>query len=139
VDGGQLRVRVVGEGGNLGLTQRGRIEFARAGGKVNTDALDNSAGWTAPTTRVNIKILLDRLVDSGELGRADRDQLLRQMTEDVGELVLADNRAQNAELGIARSTAAALVEVHGRMIADLEARRGLDRALEELPDQDALA
>ncbi|HTF45939.1 MAG TPA: NAD-glutamate dehydrogenase [Pseudonocardia sp.] len=139
VDGGQLGVRVVGEGGNLGLTQRGRIEFARAGGKVNTDALDNSAGVDCSDHEVNIKILLDRLVDFGELGRADRDQLLREMTEDVGELVLADNRAQNAELGIARGTAAALLGVHGRMIADLEARRGLDRTLEELPDQDGLA
>jgi len=142
VDGAALRVRVVGEGGNLGLTQLGRIEFARAGGKVNTDALDNSAGVDCSDHEVNIKILLDRLVGAGELARPDRDELLRAMTADVAELVLADNRSQNAALGLARARAGERVEVHGRMVADLATRRGLDRALELLPDTagfDALA
>jgi glutamate dehydrogenase len=142
VDGGQLRVRVVGEGGNLGLTQLGRIEFARAGGKVNTDALDNSAGVDCSDHEVNIKILLDRLVGAGELARPDRDDLLRAMTADVAELVLADNRSQNAALGLARAHAGERVAVHGRMVADLVTRRGLDRALELLPEPagfDALA
>ncbi|WP_445184802.1 NAD-glutamate dehydrogenase [Pseudonocardia sp. Cha107L01] len=134
VDGGALRVRVVGEGGNLGLTQLGRIEFARAGGKVNTDALDNSAGVDCSDHEVNIKILLDRLVGSGALDRPDRDRLLRSMTADVAELVLADNRAQNAVLGIARARAAELVAVHARLVADLESRTGLDRVLDVLPD-----
>ncbi|MDT7637673.1 MAG: glutamate dehydrogenase, partial [Pseudonocardiales bacterium] len=134
VDGGALRVRVVGEGGNLGLTQVGRIEFARAGGKVNTDALDNSAGVDCSDHEVNIKILLDRLVGSGALDRPDRDRLLRSMTADVAALVLADNRAQNAVLGIARARAAELVAVHGRLVADLESRTGLDRVLDVLPD-----
>ncbi|HWN36351.1 MAG TPA: NAD-glutamate dehydrogenase [Pseudonocardia sp.] len=142
VDGGALRVRVVGEGGNLGLTQLGRIEFARAGGKVNTDALDNSAGVDCSDHEVNIKILLDRLVGAGELARPDRDELLRAMTADVAELVLADNRSQNAALGLARAHAGERVAVHGRMVTDLAARRGLDRTLELLPEPagfDALA
>ncbi|HEY1973303.1 MAG TPA: NAD-glutamate dehydrogenase [Pseudonocardia sp.] len=134
VDGGRLRVRVIGEGGNLGLTQAGRIEFARAGGKVNTDALDNSAGVDCSDHEVNIKILLDRLMRAGALDREDRDGLLRAMTDDVGTLVLADNVSQNATLGVSRSHAARTVAVHRRMVADLEARRGLDRALDLLPD-----
>ena len=139
VDAGQLRVAVVGEGGNLGATQLGRIEFARAGGRINTDAIDNSAGVDCSDHEVNIKILLDRLVAAGELGRADRDALLAAMTDDVAELVLADNRAQNAVLGQARGGAARRLAVHERMIADLVARTGLDRALEGLPDPEQLA
>ncbi|HEY2204733.1 MAG TPA: NAD-glutamate dehydrogenase [Pseudonocardia sp.] len=134
VDGGALRARVVGEGGNLGLTQLGRIEFARAGGKVNTDALDNSAGVDCSDHEVNIKILLDRLVRAGTLDRPGRDTLLRSMTADVAELVLADNRAQNAVLGVDRARAGERVATHARMVADLAARRGLDRALEMLPE-----
>ena len=103
VDGRELRVKVVGEGGNLGLTQRGRIEFARAGGRLNTDAIDNSAGVDCSDHEVNIKILLDRLVAAGELDRAARNALLVEMTDEVAELVLADNRGQNALLGVARA------------------------------------
>ena len=133
VNGADLRVRVVGEGGNLGLTQRGRIEFARSGGKVNTDALDNSAGVDCSDHEVNIKILLDHLVVEGALDRADRNALLAQMTDEVGELVLADNYAQNAVLGVSRAHAAPMVSVHARLVADLEERAGLDRELEALP------
>jgi glutamate dehydrogenase len=133
VDGGRLRVKVVGEGGNLGATQRGRIEFARRGGKINTDAIDNSAGVDCSDHEVNIKIMLDRLVAAGELDRPGRDALLAEMTDDVTRLVLADNRVQNAELGLARTCAPAMLAVHARMIDDLERRRGLDRALEMLP------
>ncbi|MGQ0482890.1 MAG: NAD-glutamate dehydrogenase [Pseudonocardia sp.] len=133
VDGAQLRARVVGEGGNLGLTQAGRVEFARAGGLVNTDALDNSAGVDCSDHEVNIKILLDRLVRGGALAPDDRDTLLRAMTDEVAELVLANNRSQNTTLGVERGLAGELVEVHARMVADLAVRRGLDRALELLP------
>src|SRR5581483_8783630 len=119
VDGCRLRVRVIGEGGNLGLTQAGRIEYARTGGLVNTDALDNSAGVDCSDHEVNIKVLLDRLVRRGGLEAADRDKLLRSMTDDVGELVLADNRSQNATLGLARSQAPGMIGVHERMVADL--------------------
>ena len=134
VDGRELRVKVVGEGGNLGLTQPGRIEFARAGGRINTDAVDNSAGVDCSDHEVNIKILLDRLVTAGELDRPARDELLASMTDEVGELVLDDNVDQNEVLGVSRSHAAPMANVHARMIDDLAARAGLDRHLEVLPD-----
>jgi glutamate dehydrogenase len=139
VNGGELRVRVVGEGGNLGLTQRGRVEFARsggpekAGGKVNTDALDNSAGVDCSDHEVNIKILLDHLVAEGRLDHGQRNELLVEMTDQVSELVLADNYGQNTMLGVSRSHAVGMRTVHSRLIADLEQHSGLDRALEALP------
>ncbi|MDN5919702.1 MAG: NAD-glutamate dehydrogenase, partial [Pseudonocardia sp.] len=139
VDGRDLRVKVVGEGGNLGLTQRGRIEFARRGGpegpgRINTDAIDNSAGVDCSDHEVNIKILLDRLVTAGELDRPGRNELLASMTDEVGDLVIDDNVEQNAVLGVSRSHAAKMANVHSRMIDDLAARAGLDRDLEVLPD-----
>ncbi|PRX48706.1 glutamate dehydrogenase [Prauserella shujinwangii] len=137
VNGSQLRVRVVGEGGNLGLTQRGRIEFARAGGKINTDALDNSAGVDCSDHEVNIKILLDQLVAAGELNREQRNELLERMTDEVGELVLADNYRQNAVLGISRAHAAPMLSVHQRLVAALEEKGALDRDLEALPSDAA--
>ncbi|HEY0808232.1 MAG TPA: NAD-glutamate dehydrogenase domain-containing protein, partial [Pseudonocardiaceae bacterium] len=136
VDGGQLRARVVGEGGNLGLTQRGRIEFARAGGRVNTDALDNSAGVDCSDHEVNIKVLLDHLVAEGRLNRKQRNELLVEMTDEVADLVLADNYDQNAMLGVGRAHAAQMLTVHARVVADLELHGGLDRRLAALPDAD---
>ncbi|MTD56848.1 NAD-glutamate dehydrogenase [Amycolatopsis pithecellobii] len=135
VNGGDLRVKVVGEGGNLGLTQLGRIEFARAGGKINTDALDNSAGVDCSDHEVNIKIFLDHLVTTGELDREQRNELLHEMTDEVGELVLADNYHQNAVLGVARAHASAMLGVHERQIAALESSGALDRKLEALPSE----
>ncbi len=132
VDGSKLRVKVVGEGGNLGLTQRGRIEFAKAGGKVNTDALDNSAGVDCSDHEVNIKILLDQLVINGELAEEQRNELLVSMTDEVGELVLADNYRQNAVLGVSRAHAVPMLTVLARLVARLE-DTGLDRDLEALP------
>ena len=134
VDGDALRVRVIGEGGNLGLTQAGRIEFARAGGKVNTDALDNSAGVDCSDHEVNIKIPLGRVLAAGALTETGRRELLHQMTDEVARLVLADNHSQNALIGVARSHAASMLGVHGRLVADLESRAELDRALDVLPD-----
>ncbi|WP_216216114.1 NAD-glutamate dehydrogenase [Amycolatopsis aidingensis] len=133
VNGGELRVKVVGEGGNLGLTQRGRIEFARNGGKINTDALDNSAGVDCSDHEVNIKILLDQLVTGGRLNREQRNELLEQMTGEVAELVLTDNYRQNAVLGISRAHAGPMLSVHQRQVAALEAKGALDRELEALP------
>ncbi|MBE9374467.1 NAD-glutamate dehydrogenase [Saccharopolyspora sp. HNM0983] len=138
VDGRDLRVRVVGEGGNLGLTQLGRIEFARAGGKVNTDALDNSAGVDCSDHEVNIKILLDQLVEQGELDRPQRNELLVEMTDEVTDLVLADNHSQNSVLGISRAHAMDMVSVHARQISSLEKSGELDRELEALPNQKEL-
>jgi glutamate dehydrogenase len=133
VDGADLKVKVVGEGGNLGLTQRGRIEFAKAGGKVNTDALDNSAGVDCSDHEVNIKILLDQLVTHGGLAREQRNELLVEMTDEVANLVLADNYSQNAVLGASRAHAKAMLTVLARLVTDLEENSGLDRRLEALP------
>ncbi|MBU6243835.1 MAG: NAD-glutamate dehydrogenase [Actinomycetales bacterium] len=134
VNGDELRCRVVGEGGNLGLTQLGRIEAARCGIRLNTDAIDNSAGVDTSDHEVNIKILLDAVVRSGRVSQAERDALLVQMTDLVAEAVLADNYAQNVALGTARAVAPSLVTVHQRMIRELERQGILDRAIEYLPD-----
>ncbi|MEU4649414.1 NAD-glutamate dehydrogenase [Nocardia fluminea] len=133
VDGNQLRVKVIGEGGNLGATALGRIEFCRAGGKMNTDALDNSAGVDCSDHEVNIKVLLDGVVSAGGLAPADRNPLLASMTDEVARMVLQDNVDQNTLIGIARTDAPQMLNVHGRVIAHLEQRRGLDRELEALP------
>ncbi|MGW0101773.1 NAD-glutamate dehydrogenase domain-containing protein, partial [Nocardia sp. NPDC003354] len=133
VDGNQLRVKVIGEGGNLGATALGRIEFCRGGGKMNTDALDNSAGVDCSDHEVNIKVLLDGVVSAGALAPADRNPLLASMTDEVARMVLQDNVDQNVLIGIARTDAPQMVSVHARVIDDLEQRRGLDRELEALP------
>ncbi|MCP2335261.1 NAD-glutamate dehydrogenase [Actinomadura rupiterrae] len=139
VDGADLRCKVVGEGGNLGLTQLGRIEFARAGGLVNTDFIDNSAGVDTSDHEVNIKILLDQVVRDGELTRKQRDTLLYEMTDEVGELVLRDNYAQNAVLAASRAQAPSMLHVHARYLRKLERDGRLKRRLESLPDDKALA
>jgi len=139
VDGNDLRVKVVGEGGNLGLTQRGRIEFARCGGRVNTDAIDNSAGVDCSDHEVNIKVLLDRLVADGVLPAEQRNPLLAEMTDEVAALVLADNYAQNEVLGVGRAHAAQMASVHARLVDHLAATTGLDRKLEVLPARSQFA
>jgi glutamate dehydrogenase len=136
VNGAELRVKVVGEGGNLGLTQLGRIEFARGGGKINTDALDNSAGVDCSDHEVNIKILLDHLVNAGKLENGQRNTLLEEMTDEVSALVLADNYRQNAVLGVSRAHVGSMVSVHQRQVAALEAVGAFDRKLEALPTPD---
>ncbi|WP_137723610.1 NAD-glutamate dehydrogenase [Prescottella subtropica] len=135
VRGADVRARVIGEGGNLGVTQLGRIEYALHGGKINTDAIDNSAGVDCSDHEVNIKILLDALVSSGELAVADRDPLLASMTDEVARLVLADNVSQNIQLGMSRASAAQMLGVHRRLIAMLIAQYGLDRKIEALPTE----
>ncbi len=133
VNGNQLRARVIGEGGNLGVTQRGRIEFELNGGHMNTDALDNSAGVDCSDHEVNIKILVDSLVTGGQVSAEERTPLLMSMTEEVGALVLQDNAAQNDLMGTSRANAAVLLPVHARQIGALVAERGLNRELEALP------
>jgi len=139
VDGRALRVRVVGEGGNLGLTQLGRVEAALAGVRVNTDAIDNSAGVDCSDHEVNIKILLDRIVATGDLTGKQRGRLLAEMTQEVGTLVLRDNYEQNVLLGNARKQSPGMLPVHQRFIRSLESRGHLDRSLEFLPDDAGLA
>ena len=138
VDGAQLRVRCVGEGGNLGLTQRGRIEYARHEGRINTDFIDNSAGVDTSDHEVNIKILLDRVVRDGGLDLAGRNALLESMTDEVAQLVLRDNDAQNRALANALAVAPALLHVHAELIGRLVSRGHLDRALEDLPSDEEI-
>ncbi|HEY0265120.1 MAG TPA: NAD-glutamate dehydrogenase domain-containing protein, partial [Rhizomicrobium sp.] len=133
VNGGEVRARVVGEGANLGVTQLGRIEYARGGGRIDTDAVDNSAGVDTSDHEVNIKILLGGPVMRGELTEAARNSLLASLTGDVGRQVLADNYNQTLALSVAESRAARDIDSHGRFIRDLEARGKLDRAVEFLP------
>ncbi len=138
VNGAELRCKVIGEGGNLGCTQRGRIEYALAGGRINTDAIDNSAGVDASDHEVNIKILLDAVVEAGGLTMAQRNSLLGEMTDEVAGLVLRDNYDHNVALGNARAQAPVMLSVHRRLLRDLESRGRLDRALEFLPDDATL-
>ncbi len=138
VDASQLRCTVVGEGGNLGLTQQARVEFARRGGRINTDAIDNSAGVDTSDREVNIKILLDAVVASGDLTRKQRDELLASMTDEVAALVLADNYRQNVALDMALVQAPSLLHVHAAYMDALETRGVLDRAVEDLPDEKGL-
>ena len=133
IDATELRATVVAEGGNLGLTQRARVEFALRGGFVNTDAIDNSAGVDTSDHEVNSKILLDGIVVAGDLTEKQRNDLLRAATDEVAELVLADNRAQNLALALARTQAPAMVDVHARYIRALEHDGRLSRRLEALP------
>ncbi|WP_017558480.1 NAD-glutamate dehydrogenase [Nocardiopsis baichengensis] len=139
VDGADLRCKVVGEGGNLGLTQAGRIEYALAGGRVNTDFIDNSGGVDTSDHEVNIKIMLDREVRAGRLPAAERDRLFMEMTDEVADLVLDDNYAQNVVLAAARKQTTSMLHVHARYLRRLERDGGLDRKLEFLPDDKAIA
>ncbi|HEV8152032.1 MAG TPA: NAD-glutamate dehydrogenase domain-containing protein, partial [Solirubrobacteraceae bacterium] len=134
VDGAQLRSRVVGEGGNLGLTQRGRVEFARAGGRVNTDAIDNAGGVNCSDHEVNIKVLLDAVVTDGDLTHKQRNELLAEMTDAVAQRVLRGSYLQTQALSLALANAPAMLDVHDRMMRRLEQEGRLDRRLEALPD-----
>ncbi|WP_072914362.1 NAD-glutamate dehydrogenase [Geodermatophilus obscurus] len=133
VDGTDLRVRVVGEGGNLGLTQRGRVEAALRGVKLNTDAIDNSAGVDCSDHEVNIKIMLDRLVADGILDGDERNSTLQLMTRDVAQLVLRNNYEQNRVLSTEGAFAADMLPAHRRFLESLEAAGEIDRELEALP------
>lgn len=133
VDGGDLRVQVVGEGGNLGLTQLGRIEFAQRGGKINTDAIDNSAGVDTSDHEVNIKILLNGLVTEGDMTVKQRNKLLAEMTDEVGHLVLRNNYAQNTAIANALAQSKDMLHAQQRFMRHLVREGHLDRALEFLP------
>ncbi|HJV97171.1 MAG TPA: NAD-glutamate dehydrogenase domain-containing protein, partial [Albitalea sp.] len=139
VNGAELRCKVVAEGGNLGCTQRGRIEYALRGGLINTDAIDNSAGVDCSDHEVNIKILLNAVVGEGELTPKQRDKLLAEMTDDVAALVLRDNAFQNQVLAVARSRGIELLDEQGRYMRHLASAGRLNREIEFLPGDDALA
>ena len=144
VDARQLRCKVVGEGGNLGLTQRARIEYALAGGpenkggRINTDAIDNVAGVNTSDHEVNIKILLDGLVADGDLTEKQRNELLAEMTDSVGAQVLYGSYTQTQAISLALAQAPPMVDVHARLIRHLEQNAGLNRKLEFLPSDDVI-
>jgi glutamate dehydrogenase len=133
INGADLRCRVVGEGGNLGMSQLGRIEAAFSGVRVNTDAIDNSAGVDTSDHEVNIKILLGDLTRSGELSMKRRNSSLHSMTDEVAAQVLRDNYEQNVLLGNARAQKHQMLSVHERLIQFLSEEGELDRGLEFLP------
>jgi glutamate dehydrogenase len=138
VDAEDLRARVVGEGGNLGFTQRARIAFSARGGRILMDAIDNSAGVDCSDHEVNLKILLDAIVAEGDLTGKQRNVLLAEMTDEVAELVLRDNYQQTQAISTTDAQAESMIDVHARYLRFLEQRGRLDRALEFLPDDDTL-
>jgi glutamate dehydrogenase len=138
VNGAELRCRVVGEGGNLGFTQLGRVEYALKGGRLNTDFVDNSAGVDCSDHEVNIKILINVANRHRALTPARREKLLAGMTDEVASLVLRNNYLQTQAISIAESTATDRVTEHAWFIRQLEKRGGLNRALEFLPDEEEI-
>ncbi len=135
VNATELRCRVIGEGGNLGLTQRARIEFALQGGLICTDAIDNSAGVDCSDHEVNIKILLNKVVQKGDLTEKQRNELLTDMADDVSKLVLQNNYAQTQILSRMAMGGEADLDVYNRLMRELERGGHLDRELEFLPDE----
>ena len=144
VDARALRCKVVGEGGNLGVTQRARVEYALGGGPENkggriiTDAIDNVAGVNCSDHEVNIKILLDGLVSDGDLTEKQRNELLEEMTDAVGDQVLEGSYTQTQAISLALAQAPSMVDVHARLIRYLEQNAGLNRKLEFLPTDEAI-
>ena len=138
VDGRELRCKVVGEGGNLGFSQLGRIEFALDGGRINTDFVDNSGGVDCSDHEVNIKIQLDVVRRRTRLTAAARNKLLAEMTDDVGALVLRDNYLQSQAISLLEANAAERLGEHAHLIRALELDGLLDRALEFLPSAEEI-
>ena len=139
VDADELRCRVVGEGANLGVTQRGRVAYALGGGRINADFIDNSGGVSTSDREVNIKILLGEALAAGKLSRAERDRLLADMTDEVAVQVLGDNYRQSMALTHFESEGSRLIDRASRLIRALERAGHLDRAFEFLPDEETLA
>jgi glutamate dehydrogenase len=138
VDSSEVRARVVGEGANLGFTQRGRVEYAMAGGRINTDAVDNSAGVDCSDHEVNIKVLLNELVAAGDMTTKQRDKLLAAMTDEVASLVLRDNYLQTQALSVVEAAGWKQLDRQNRFMRALEKAGKLDRAIEFLPDDEAV-
>jgi len=139
VNGNELRCKVVAEGGNLGCTQNGRIEYAQKGGLIYTDAIDNSAGVDCSDHEVNIKILLGGVVEAGDLTLKQRNDLLASMTDEVGHLVLQDNYYQTQALDIATHRPLYVLDGQQRLMQWLEGSNRLNRAIEFLPTDDEIA
>ena len=139
VNAREVGAKVVGEGANLGLTQRGRIEFSLNGGHINTDSIDNSAGVDCSDHEVNIKILLGDVVEAGDMTRKQRDILLEEMTDEVAELVLRDNYLQAKSISVTSALGAHLLDRLARYMRSLEKAGQLDRHNEFLPDDEIVA
>ncbi|NVD34419.1 NAD-glutamate dehydrogenase [Marinobacter lutaoensis] len=139
INGRELRCKVVAEGGNLGLTQLGRIEYALKGGRLNTDFIDNSGGVDCSDHEVNMKILLNRAVALGDLTAKQRNLMLEEMTDDVAALVLKNNYRQTQAISIASEDTASRLEEYRRLMNTLESQGKLNRALEFLPDDETLS
>ncbi len=138
VDGKQLRCKVLGEGANLAITQLGRIEYARAGGRLNTDFIDNSAGVDTSDHEVNIKIVLNDAIAQGEISLDQRNELLKAMTDDVARLVLNDNYLQTQAITLAEAKAPELLDAQWHFMRALERRGLLDRSIEDLPNDEEM-
>ena len=139
INGKELGAKIIGEGGNLGATQLGRIEFAAKGGRVNTDFIDNVGGVACSDNEVNIKILLNGLVAEGDLTRKQRDELLYSMTDEVSELVLKDCYRQTHTISITQSRGTSTLKEKVRFIHALEKDGKLNRAIEFIPSDEELA
>ncbi|KLV06880.1 MULTISPECIES: NAD-glutamate dehydrogenase [Photobacterium] len=139
INGSELRAKIVGEGGNLGMTQLGRVEFAKNGGRVNTDFIDNVGGVDCSDNEVNIKILLNTLVAGGDLTYKQRNELLERMEDEVSEIVLDDAYCQSESISVTQHQEVQLLKEQIRFIHHMEKAGKLDRALENIPDDDALA
>ena len=135
VNADELRCKVVGEGGNLGLTQLARVEFSLRGGRINTDFIDNSGGVDSSDREVNIKILLSDVAKQKNMTRAKRNVLLESMTDDVAKLVLRNNYLQTQSISMSETLSADRIDETARLISDLERTGLLDRAIEFLPDE----
>jgi glutamate dehydrogenase len=138
VNGKELRCKVVGEGGNLGFTQLGRVEYALNGGRLNTDAIDNAGGVHSSDREVNIKIPLNQLLSDKKLTREQRDPLLASLTNDVASAVLRDNYVQSAAISLLHMNSAQRLEDHVDVMHLLERDGLLNRAIEYLPDDDTI-
>lgn len=138
VNGEDLRCKVVGEGANLGVTQLGRIEYAREGGRINADSIDNSAGVDCSDHEVNIKIALGQVVARGDMTEKQRNDMLVEMTDDVSALCLQDNYAQSQAISVTESEAYQLLDRHQRLMRSLERAGALDREIEYLPDDETI-
>lgn len=138
IDATELAAKVVGEGGNLGFTQLARIDYALSGGRINTDAIDNSAGVDMSDHEVNIKIMLQPLLSSGELSEVQRNRLLEQMTDEVSSLVLADNRSQSLALSLAERQNKEDLGLFTELMDKLSKEGGLNLQVEFLPDRETL-
>ena len=135
INGNELNCKVVGEGGNLGFTQKGRIEFAKKGGRINTDAMDNSAGVDCSDHEVNIKIALISALKSKKINLEERNKMLEAMTDNVSHLVLLDNKLQTQAISIAQSLPSSALSEQSQFLDSLESSGLLNRAIEFLPNR----